>query len=340
MTETAMGVQMNAQKNPRSEYVQAVHFVGSAIMERSLNPLYYSDFIFNMSETGKKSKRLLEKLHAFTNKVIKERKSEIMRELADESNQNQDRKDSLGGGKKRRPFMDVLIHEHLQNPTVFTEANIREEVDTFMFEGHDTTGWGVTWALYLVGLHPEVQQKCHEELDEIFGSDPDREVTLDDLRVMKYLECVIKESQRLYPSVPLFGRTASESFQLPVGHHPNDPKPDQTVLIEKGTQVVVMAYHVHRCADHWIDPETFNPDRFLPANSKKRHPYSYIPFSAGPRNCIGQKFAMNEEKSLMTAILRKFKITSLDERDVIKTNPVMILKSKSPIKVKLEQRSI
>lgn len=87
-----------------------------------------------------------------------------------------------------------------------SEEDIREEVDTFMFEGHDTTSMGICWSLYLIGLDQKVQAKVHEELDSIFGDDRERPINIDDLANMKYLECCIKEALRLFPSVPLIGR--------------------------------------------------------------------------------------------------------------------------------------
>lgn len=113
-----------------------------------------------------------------------------------------------------------------------------------------------------------------EELDGIFqGSD--RDPTMDDLREMHLLERCIKEALRLFPSVPVIARTLTED--QPMGKH----------VLPKGADVLILPYVLHRNAEQFPDPEKFNPDNFLPENVKKRHAFSYIPFSAGPRNCIG-----------------------------------------------------
>ncbi|EEC12437.1 cytochrome P450, putative, partial [Ixodes scapularis] len=88
------------------------------------------------------------------------------------------------------------------------------------FQGHDTTAMGISWALFLIGHSPEAQQKIHDELDSIFGDDTERHVSHEDMKEMRYLECVIKESQRIYPSVPFYSRLCEEPFEL--GELPHD----------------------------------------------------------------------------------------------------------------------
>ncbi|KAH6946604.1 hypothetical protein HPB50_014162 [Hyalomma asiaticum] len=185
--------------------------------------------------------------------VIEERKKELEAEVNDGALVLDSTSKSEPRAKRRRPFLDLLIVEHLKNDKYITKEDIREEVDTFMFEGHDTTAVGISWALFLIGHHPQEQQKIQEELDQIFGKDKERYVSFEDLKQMRYLECALKEAQRIYPSVPIIARTCEEPFKIEVF-----PK-----------------------------PEEFHPERFFPENSKGRHPFAYLPFSAGPRNCIG-----------------------------------------------------
>ncbi|XP_054715982.1 cytochrome P450 4V2-like [Uloborus diversus] len=312
--ETTLGVSIGAQKNSDSEYVQAVLRASETIMERMTKPLYFMDFIFCNSKLGRQFQKDLNLLHGFTRSVIHEKKQKLLDGNTEFLN------------RKRKALMDSLLEQHVQNGNL-SEEDIREEVDTFAFEGHDTTSMGISWSLYLIGLYKNVQDKIHEELDAIFGDDTERSVTTDDLKDMKYLDCVLKESQRLYPSVPMFGRQANDEIVI------NGYK------IPKGAACIVMSYVLHRDPEVFPDPERFDPDRFLPESTVGRHPYAYVPFSAGPRNCIGQRFAIMEEKIVVANILRSYSLQSLEQRDRITPAPELILRSAHPLKVKITPRT-
>lgn len=229
------------------------------------------------------------------------------------------------GRKKRLAFLDLLIEASLDGK-VLSNEDIREEVDTFMFEGHDTTSAAICWSLHLLGSHPEIQDRVVEELDSIFGDDKDRPFTMMDLLKMKYLECCIKEALRLYPSVPLIARQINEDVQL--GEY----------TIPAGTTAMIVTYMLHRNPEIYPKPDQFNPDRFLPQNCYGRHPYAYIPFSAGPRNCIGQKFAILEEKSVLSSILRKYRVEAIDRREDLTLLGELILRPKDGIHLKIVPR--
>uniref|UniRef100_A0A182S9V5 Cytochrome P450 n=1 Tax=Anopheles maculatus TaxID=74869 RepID=A0A182S9V5_9DIPT len=195
-----------------------------------------------------------------------------------------------------------------------------------MRQGHDTTTAGISWVLFLLALHPDVQERVCEEIESIFPPDDNRPATMQDLNELKLLERCIKEALRLYPSVSFFGRTLSEDIQLG-GYH----VPAQTI-------VGIHAYHVHRDERYYPEPEKFDPDRFLPENTENRHPYAYIPFSAGPRNCIGQKFALLEEKSLVSSILRRYRLRSVRTREEQLIMHELITRPKDGVLLYLESR--
>ena len=322
--ETAMGIQLNAQTDPESKYVKAVHATGELVMDRVFKPWLFNDFIYGLTKDSKVFKESLKIMHDFTDDVIKKRKAEIEAKYKGitivNNNQNFDE------SKKREPFMDTLIHEHIKNPDNMSLINIREEVDTFMFEGHDTTAWGVIWSTFLLGLNPLCQEKVHAEVDAAYDSKTDDEdLSLEDLRLkLPYIEAVVKESQRLFPSVPIFSRVLDSDLKV------------EDLVIPAGVNVVLLPRVVHKDPNHWPDPERFIPERFL--SNVKRHPYSFIPFSAGSRNCIGQKFAILEEKALLAKIFRRFKVTSLDHLDHVSITASLILKATDPLRVRLQAR--
>lgn len=291
ISEAAMGTMVNAQDDPNNAYVHSVYITAELLLRRSLRPWLYSDMLYALTDDGKRAAKHLNILHRFSKDVIAKRKQ--LRQI-NETNNNLP--------KKRLAFLDLL----LENSETLSDSDIREEVDTFMFEGHDTTTAAIVWALLLLGLHPDIQEQVHDELEHIFhGSD--RPATLSDYSEMHLLDRVIKETLRLYPSVPNIGREISEDVQI--GQY----------LVPKGTTAVIELVHLHQDERYFPDHRRFDPDRFLPENTVGRHPYAYLPFSAGPRNCIGQKFAVLEEKAVISSLVRNFKWSSAvrDRHEVV-----------------------
>ncbi|KAF4517615.1 hypothetical protein B566_EDAN002846 [Ephemera danica] len=307
-----------AAKNPDGvDIVPYITIVNNLMIHRMVTPFLFPGVIFHLSPYGRRQRKCLKVLHDFTNQVIRERKQE--RNLTVET-ETQIGDSSAFGGRKKIAFLDLLIE--MQKRENFTDEDIREEVDTFMFEGHDTTAIAMSWILHFIAFHPQVQAKCVKELKEIFGNS-DRDPILCDLNHMKYLERVIKESLRLRPSVYSFSRNTDHDIQL------------DKYTIPKGTDVSIDVLNLHRNPEIYPDPEKFDPDRFLPENCVGRHPYAYIPFSAGPRNCIGQKFAMFEMKAELSFILRNFELQSKDDQRPV---PDLLLRPQCGVKLRLIPR--
>jgi len=116
-------------------------------------------------------------------------------------------------------------------------------------------------------------------------------------------------------------------FTLPAGYD-----------IPSGCTVIMHIYNIHRNSDQFPNPEKFDPDNFLPERVAKRHPYAHIPFSAGPRNCIGQKFAMLELKTVLSNILRHYRLRSLDTRDTVNLMSELVLKPEKGINLTITPR--
>ncbi|XP_055952936.1 cytochrome P450 4C1-like isoform X2 [Argiope bruennichi] len=323
LCQTAMGISINAQNDENCEYCKAIHEIGESFMFRAPRPWLYPDIIFNLTSHGRKFNTNIQIVHGLSEQVIKDKKIEMTTGVNGNSKSEKETEGSYF--QKRKPFLELLLEYHLKDPT-FTERYIREEVDTFMFAGHDTTAATISWTLYCLGVHQEIQKKVHEELDMIFKMEENNSISRETLTRMKYLECVIKETMRLYPTVPLILRENKQPFKV-LGHN-----------IYTGTMCGIFIFGLHRDPVSFPNPEIFDPDRFLPENSRNRHPYAFVAFSAGPRNCIGQKFAMMEMKIILSSILRRFRVSSLDGREKVIIYPSLVTRSVKPLRLKFESR--
>lgn len=197
----------------------------------------------------------------------------------------------------------------------------------------------------LFASHKHVQEQIVQEINEVLP-DPNEEVTIQKLNELKFLERCIKESLRLYPSVSFISRILGEDFRT-----------SSNVVVPKGTVANIHIYDLHRNPKIYPDPEKFDPDRFLPDNVLDRHPFAYIPFSAGPRNCIGtifrkskiiffnafcrflgQRFAMLEMKTVLSSILRKFILEPIDTPENVALNLEMVIRPKNGLRIKFIRR--
>lgn len=309
--ETAMGVNIRAQET-ETKYISTVHAASKLIVNRMLQPWFWNDWLYYMLPLGKKFKTTIDTLHGFTKGVISKKKAERQSQNGYTELETEDNEFNIDKGK-RKAFLDLLLDQNAKDDTPLTDDELRAQVDTFMFEGHDTTAVAITYTLFLLGNNLEHQEKVHEELKEVFA-DSETPASIKELSQLKYLDRVIKETLRIFPSVPLISRQLEEDVKL------------DNYVLPKGVTIAMAIVLTHRNPKIWSDPMKFDPDRFLPENSKNRNPYAYIPFSAGPRNCIGQRFAQLEEKIVLTAILRKWRVKSVKTLDTFIYGGSLILR--------------
>ena len=168
---------------------------------------------------------------------------------------------------------------------------IRDQVLSFLFTGHETTAAALSWVWFLLAKHPEAEAKLHEELNRVLDG---RAPTRADLDRMPFLRQLVQETLRLYPPVWQFLRetTCSETFR---GY-----------TLPAGSMLSILPYVVHRHPDFWDEPEKFDPERFAPEREAARHPFSYIPFGAGPRQCIGKHTALLEIQLIVAGIAQHY----------------------------------
>lgn len=363
LTETAMGVRKEKRQKTGYDYAMAVMKMSDILHRRHYDFTLRSDIIFKLTKFAKKQKKLLNIIHTLTDGVIEEKSKDVEEKLKKSQQQKEvqnsktieslnvtkneendtniatkytklhyvrDDLDDIDendiGEKKRLAFLDMMM-DLKKNGGQMTDEEIREEVNTIMFEGHDTTAAGSSFTLCALGNHQDIQARVHEELDAIFG-DSNRPCTFQDTLEMKYLERVILEALRLFPPVPLIARKLNEDVKIITGDY----------ILPKTATVLIAQFAVHRTEKYYPNPTVFNPDNFLPEKMQQRHYYSFIPFSAGPRSCVGRKYAMLKLKVLLSTILRNYRVTSdvVDKDFVLRAD--IILKRHDGFKIKLEPR--
>ncbi|GMR44926.1 hypothetical protein PMAYCL1PPCAC_15121, partial [Pristionchus mayeri] len=307
--ETTMGKELDSQRQPHQPYVEAIVNLMSLGTEIGMKFYLWPKFMRYLLGVQQKFDRSLAVAHNFTRTVIAER-TEALERGEVESN--------------KRAFLDMLLE--LKEKNSLEDEDIREEVDTFMFEGHDTTASGMGWTVWCMACNPEIQERVYQELTHVLGDDTDRDLTREDMGRLVYLERCIKESMRLYPPVPFVSRQLQNDLQC--GKH----------LLPQHANMSISPFVIHRNESVYPNALEYNPDNFLPDRIAARNAYDYIPFSAGPRNCIGQKFAQYEEKIIMSWLLRRFRFESDEPMASQKFATEAILRPVNGIKVTVHRR--
>ncbi|KAF7383159.1 hypothetical protein HZH68_015008 [Vespula germanica] len=340
-----LDTQLNSLANQNCKVVESIECLMDIAAQRVYKLWLQPNIIFYNTSMGKKFQTCLFYLDNVTSNIIKEKKESMLRSIINKTQQ------SSGNNKHTMQFyflsflisIKILFIFQEQKPRIlldfffesshdggkYSEQDIRDEINTIVIAGSDTSATTISFVLLMLATFPDIQNKVFEELNQIYGSSDPKyvRITHDDIKNMKLLERVIKETLRLFPAGPVIVRKVMQ-----------DIKVTKNWTIPKGSSAVFFIYNLHRNEKYWPQPLIFNPDRFLPG---KRHSTNFFPFSYGRRNCIGQIFAMLEMKVIIASLLRRF-IFKIDrpiaiEKILIKIN--ISLKPASPIRLKLEKRN-
>ncbi|MBZ0280144.1 MAG: cytochrome P450 [Anaerolineae bacterium] len=226
-------------------------------------------------------------------------------------------------GEDKGDLLSMLLLAETEDGERMTDQQARDETVTLFLAGHETTANSLNWTFMLLAQHPEVEAKLHAELDAVLAG---RSPTLADLERLPYTEMVVKESMRLYPPAWIIGRQAIEDTEIAGWSVP------------KGSLVNLVIYLAHHEARWWPEPERFMPERFALENDANINKRAYIPFSSGPRVCIGNSFAMMEARLLLAAIASRYTL-SLEPGQQVDMNPMITLNPKNglPMTVRIRQ---
>ncbi len=219
-------------------------------------------------------------------------------------------------------LLSVLLRAEGEDGATLSEREVRDQLVTFLFAGHETTSLALTYTWLLLATHPEQRQRLDEELDAVLGDD---DPTLSDLPDLAYTERVVREALRLYPPVYVIFREATRDTT--VGGY----------RVPEGSKLSVPQYHVHRDPRFFDDPGTFRPARWTDEMEADLPEYAYFPFGGGPRHCIGMRFALTE-LTLMVATLARRVSFALESDPDPGFQPGVTLRPADPVRMRVEKR--
>ncbi|XP_075155267.1 cytochrome P450 311a1 [Haematobia irritans] len=314
--DTSMGKNLQTQKDSNSKYTHAFHRTNELLFERMVNPLLLPDLVYNNTQRSKDLRKYINIVHDLMDSIIKERREYL--ELEENKIES--------GNKKPRCLLDTLLTASIEGKPM-TPKEIRDEVNTFIFAGVDTTTAAMCFILYSLGKYPVEQQKVFEEIQKEQEESPDTSFpTSSDLNRLEYLDMFIKECLRFYTIVPMTGRQTTQSTKIGDRLYP------------AGVTLWIDMYGLSHDSNHFEEPFEFRPLRFSRNEYQRLPKFSYIPFSGGPHVCIGRKYALLIMKIMCVRILRNFEVILKDPQEELILMAQMTLKSKNGINVIFKER--
>ncbi len=226
--------------------------------------------------------------------------------------------------KDRGDLVSMLMFAEDEEGTgSMTDEQVRNEALTIFLAGHETTANALTWTWYLLSEHPEIERRLHAEVDEVLK---ERErPAFDDVQRLRFTEMVLAESMRLYPPAWALGRLAAREHE--VGGY----------RITKGALVLMSQYVMHRDARYFHEPERFDPERWTTEARESRPQFSYFPFGAGARRCIGESFAWMEGILLIATLARRWRMCHVPTHKV-ELQPLITLRPKHGMIMTMNKR--
>jgi cytochrome P450 len=215
--------------------------------------------------------------------------------------------------------MLLLAQDEQGDHTGMTDQQVRDEVLTLFLAGHETTANALTWTWYLLSRYSDVEQRMRAELDQVLG---ERTPTFDDIANLRYTEMVLAESMRLYPPAWALTRLTVEPHTI------------GGVDLPVGSIAIVCPYILHRDPRFWSEPDRFDPERWTAEAKEKRPRLAYLPFGAGARICIGERFAWMEGILLLATMGRKWRM-ELDPGQKVAISPQITLRPKHGMRMRL-----
>jgi cytochrome P450 len=214
-------------------------------------------------------------------------------------------------------LLQTLMDARYSDGKGMSDELILSESMQLLVAGHETSSNALSWLLYLLSSHPDCLERVRQEFDSVLGEAP---LGHGEVPKFEFVTQVIQEALRLYPPFWMVDRMAVTDDRV------------GDVAIPRGSMVIVYVYGAHHAPRYWQNPETFDTERFTKANEKLRTPFTYLPFGAGPRGCIGGNYAMLQILMILSDLLRKYDF-QLAPGQEIEARPMVILRPRHGIRM-------
>ena len=323
IASSAFGQSFETIANAKELLCYSFNEVKEIVAYRTLHLISQIKFLSELPFWGKKAvDQAAKQLNEFVDQVITDRRSGESR--------------SLCSGED---ILDLLLSAVDEKGNGFTDQQIKDEALTFILAGHETTGNLISWIFYILMTHPDVYQVCRDEVDRVLSDR--RTPEYEDLAKLHILEAVIYETLRLYPSAPFFVRQSLNDHVIGT----KTAGQGNQIFVPKDAMIVIHCYALHRRSEYWSNPLEFDYQRWLrdPISGLKPklpHPYAYLPFAAGPRNCIGQNFALLESKVMLVMFLQHCEFELVPGQVVVPEMKGVTMRPKYGLLARLRERSM
>ncbi|XP_062555072.1 probable cytochrome P450 313a4 [Armigeres subalbatus] len=321
---TAFGTNFDMQVVPEGDkYLDYQEMFAHLVVKRMFSTWCYIERMYRFTKDFKREQEALAYAKTLTDRVLKARKADdILSRKIEISTPAEDM-----DGRKPMMFLDKVLELARDNKLQLAKDDIAQHMNTIVFAGNDTTANTMSNVLLMLAMHPDVQERVYQEVMEACPG-TDQSVSMEDITKLTYTEMVCKETMRLFPVGPIIARVAEKDIKLSDEHE-----------IPEGCILICGIYVAHRDPKIWGPKASeFNPDHFLPENVSKLHPYAYLPFSGGVRNCIAVKYAWISMKITIVHILRKYRLTTSLTMDKITLGFFGSLKIANGCCISLENR--
>ncbi|XP_055321750.1 cytochrome P450 4c3-like [Sitodiplosis mosellana] len=283
---TVLGLDIDLKSSKGKEFIDSYLSIAQIILKRAAMPWAHFDYIYQWTDLYKQQQKRMPDVRYLINRAFDEQIKNYS------PNNNFPKNDQNVTVQNEHQFIGLYMEGK------FNEDMMKQQIETMLIGAFETTGSTAAFVVLMLAMHPIIQEQVFDELRSVFDTQ-DEEATYEHIRKMNLLDRVIKETMRLLPMGPFIERVTTADV------------PISSCVLPRDVLISISIFTLHRRKDIWGEhANEFNPDNFLPEKVQSRHAFSFLPFSGGPRNCIGYLYAMFSMKVMIALLLRNYQFST------------------------------